>query len=476
MKALRNNQTKIFLTVLLLYMFYISPAYLNANTNRFIVLTKSIVDDKTFAIDKYYETTCDRAFYKGHYYTGAAPGMSFLAAPIYFVLKPFISFINPRIYENIEFSTLNLFFTFFLSILPGAALSVLLYNILSEFKLKEKEKLLIVFTSSFGTLLFFYSTRFFAHVMSAFLMFSAFYILFKFKNQSKNKYVYFWAGLFLGMAVLCEYTQIIGAALFAFYAFFNFKKEKIQQYFLFVFGLLLTIIVFAGYHYVCFDSPVVPASAYSIKLGSVPFSMVQPKMISALTFGTYKGIFMYMPILLISLYGIFVFYNNKERKYVLEMTLTCLYAILMFLIVNMLANHHWPWGGSFGPRYFLCLIPFLIIPTAFAFRKISYKIILGIAILSILINWCGVQYGDADSVFTNVGLFIFMGLNSNLAAWLYYVINTYVRNFNVITHFSPLLGFLVLLTIVYVIWKKEIDILIKVHFCDENNSSRTNVR
>lgn len=464
MRFFRNNKVKIFLTVFLVYLFYTSPGYLSANTNRFIALTKSIVDDKTFAIDKYHNMTCDKAFYDGHYYAGAAPGLGFLAIPVYLASKPLLDLIPTKIYKNIEFNMLNLFFTLFLSVLPGAIIAVLLYDILLEFNLRKEDRLLIVFASSFGTLLFFTSTRLFAHTMSTFLMFAAFYILFKFKNKPVNKYIYLLSGLSLGMAVLLEYSQAIGAILFALYAFLNFKREKISHYFLFIIGSFFMAIVFMGYHYICFDGPFTLASTYSSKIGPVPFSMLRPKIVFELTFGTYRGIFTYMPILLISAYGIFLFLKSSEKKYLSEIIFTCLYSVLVFFSFNMLANWHWPWGGSFGIRHSVCFVPFLMIPIVYAYRKIGYKIVLWVAIISILINWCGVQYGDADNAFINVGLFIFRGLNSNLAEWTYKLTNTYIRKLNVITHFSPLIGLIVLFIFIYFIWKIEIDRLARVYF------------
>ena len=179
MQLLRNNKIKIFLTVFLVYLFYIAPDYFAAYTNRHVILAKSVVDDKVFNIDQYYKHTRDRAVYDGHYYVGGAPGLGLIAVPIYAALKPLIGLIPETFYQATEFGILNLCFTLFLSILPGTLLSVLLYDLLKSFKLRKKERILTVFAFSFGTLTFFYSTKFAAHVMAALMLFSAFYILFK---------------------------------------------------------------------------------------------------------------------------------------------------------------------------------------------------------------------------------------------------------------------------------------------------------
>src|SRR3989338_7074450 len=133
----KGIRSRVFITLLLLYLFYIAPDYVTANTNRYIILAKVIVDNKTFAIDKYYVAernivshTRDWGCYNKHFYVGAAPGLGLMAVPIYIAMKPLARFMPPAIYEDLEFNILNLGFTFFLVLLPGAMIAVLLYDIL----------------------------------------------------------------------------------------------------------------------------------------------------------------------------------------------------------------------------------------------------------------------------------------------------------------------------------------------------------
>ncbi|MBI5144524.1 MAG: hypothetical protein HZA30_05610 [Candidatus Omnitrophica bacterium] len=458
MRRFKGIRFKIFLTVFLVYLFYIAPDYITATTNRYVILTKSIVEDGVFYVDKYYKVTRDLAPYKDHYYIGAAPGPSFMAVPIYMALRPLLQLIPQDIYQDLELNILNLFFGFFLSVLPGALTAVLLYGILEEFKLREKERILMVFASAFGTILFYYSTRFTSHAISAFMLLSAFYIIFKSKHTDAKigAHLFFLAGICSGIAVLSEYNVFIGFIMIMLYAFLNFRKEKISQYL----GLIIGAAIVAGlsmyYHYKCFDNFFASATTYSRLIGPVPFSLPRLTIMYELTFGTYRGLFIYMPIFLISIYGIFVFFTQPEKRFLPEMTFTLLYSLLMFLALSIFCNKAWPLGGDFGPRYFISFMPFLIIPIAFAFKKIKYNVMLWIAVLSIFINWCGVQYGDADNAFTDVGLFLLQGLNSNLCQWLYKSVSTHIRPFGVVTHFSPFVPFLILLAVIYLIWKDEL--------------------
>jgi hypothetical protein len=55
--------------------------------NSVVDLTAAIVEDGRFSIDPYHTNSPDTAFKDGHYYSGMAPGASFLAIPCYIASK-----------------------------------------------------------------------------------------------------------------------------------------------------------------------------------------------------------------------------------------------------------------------------------------------------------------------------------------------------------------------------------------------------
>ena len=68
--------------------FPFGKTYFSGNMqNSVIDLTTAIVEGRTCTIDPYHQNTPDAAFRDGHYYSGMAPGASFLAVPIYFAAK-----------------------------------------------------------------------------------------------------------------------------------------------------------------------------------------------------------------------------------------------------------------------------------------------------------------------------------------------------------------------------------------------------
>lgn len=450
---MKSMKAKIFFTVFFIYLFYVAPGYITSGTLRYIDLTKSIVENKVFNIDGYYKNTRDQAFFNGHYYIGAAPGMSLAAVPIYAIIRPLLTSLPAAFYKGLELYILNIFFTFFLSLLPGVIMAVLLYDLLKNFDLRENERILTVFGFSLGTIIFYYSTRLMAHVFGAFTLFAAFYIFFKLKHAKEGAgiFLYLLAGVFLTASVLIDYILLIGAVLIFSYALLNFKKEKTLGYLMLMLGMAMPACVYAYYHQACFNNPFAMAGTYSQMIGPGSIKLPNSRTAFELAFGLYRGLFVYMPVILLSAYGIFTFFRNPDKRFFKEVIIICLFSISMFLVIAGYAN--WDGGGDFGPRYFIPILPFLMIPIAFVFKKLKWELIFWITAVSVFINWCGVQYGDADNVFTDILLFLFMGLNSGISTWLYNVTSEYIHPFNVVTHFSPFVGFVLLAFIIYLIWK-----------------------
>ena len=82
---LSKFEIKIFLTFFLIYSLFIQwPGWID-DSNFF--LTRSIVENTTVNIDRFYNQTPDRSFHNGHYYSSRAPGLAFVGLPFFGVLK-----------------------------------------------------------------------------------------------------------------------------------------------------------------------------------------------------------------------------------------------------------------------------------------------------------------------------------------------------------------------------------------------------
>src|SRR5947209_7983033 len=76
----------LFWLVLLSYAFVI-PTNPSFNSESHLYVTFGLVDHHTVQIDRYRTRLGDIAYWNGHYYSDKAPGMSFLAVPVYAGLR-----------------------------------------------------------------------------------------------------------------------------------------------------------------------------------------------------------------------------------------------------------------------------------------------------------------------------------------------------------------------------------------------------
>ena len=405
----KSKEFKIFLTVWLVYVFYFSDIG-GAYADSAAALTVSIVDYHTLSIDAYknHSNAHNFAYYKGKFYSGVAPGTSFLAAPIYAIFKSLtrISYrfgYSPPIVNLVAAVALS---AIFLSAVASALTAVLLFKLLEHFTKNKKKRLFLTFVFSFGTLFFIYSTQYEPVVIATFFSFSSFYLLFKVKHKEMGYNALFLAGFLCAAAISMHYLQIvIFAALSIYFLSFSMNLKKL---FLYGSGALIPIVLLMSYHYYVFDSPFKTGYHYLYNvhlIKSLPSDyatkLVFPtsNSIFGLSFSPFRGIFFYMPITLLSLYGIYWNFR-RNSKYISDIFFCCFIFISSFLFISALGD--W-WGGcSFGPRYLMPVLPFIfvIIGSAIDYLKVAFAYILGL--LSVFINYLPIIYGRECRTYNDI--------------------------------------------------------------------------
>lgn len=461
----KNREVRIFFTVWIVYMFFISGYGGNWMADSMLGLTLSVVDDHSFFIDKYVKGGEDNAFFNGHYYSGFAPGASFLAVPVYFIFKPVFTIIPHNFlgYPDIQMRVifLNIITTIFITSLLAALTSVFVYRFLNNFTKRASLKLLVTFIFSFATLYFLYATTFDSKIISTFFVFIAFYMLFNMKKSNNYKpSTLFFSGILLGFAVTTEYSQLISLALLSLYLLTFLRNRKIFYYAL---GVLIPLLFLLAYHQAVFGSPFVTpyshrASAYA-NLYDVKDFGFSPQTAYGLSFSPFRGFFFYMPVMLLSFYGLYL--GFRKKKYTAELLLVLL-LFLGFFIYNVSLRNigFWSAGCSFGPRHLLPVIPFIILPLAFITDKIGRLLVLILALISFFINLLPNLYGVTH-------LWTYKCMESNpLKFYLPFIFDRGLTNytFNLIlekvssipiylVNILTLFGLLIIGVIMWIIWK-----------------------
>ena len=472
MVFLKKTEINIFLTVWIVYITFASGFGGNYMATSVLYGTMAFVDNGVFYTDDYIqegcnESGCDHAFYNGHFYSGYAPGGSFLALPLYVIFKPFLDFfISDSLFDysalRLKIITFNLLAIIFISSLLSALLSVLLYKTLEYFSINKKNRLIITFIFAFATLMFVYSSEYNIRTISVFFAFLAFYLLFSMKNEKRiNKKYLFFAGLSSAFSIALTYTDAIIFVLLFLYLL-TFLRDRRIVWFLFGASIILSGILL--YHYVIFDDPL--TTAYHHRASTdVPYTqgtadLTYPNWyrIWNLSFSPFKGVFFYMPILLLSFYGLFL--NFRKNKFFIE-NLFILSIFLAYFFYNASLSYSWHANCAFGPRYLIMIIPFFMLPLMFVIEKTNVFIFI-FGILSFFINYLGTIYMgyvtwvggcvDSNQIFN---YYIPILLNKGLSNYSLELINkkiTYLSNF--LTNFISIFVLFFLGIIIYLIWKK----------------------
>jgi hypothetical protein len=253
------------------------------------------------------------------------------------------------------------------SSLSGALSIIVFFKIIDNFVKNKKMKLFLTIT--YAILIIPYSTVFFSHILALLLALISFYLILK----EKTKYLFF-SGIFAGLSIFTDYTEVILISFYFLFLIFT-SRRKIH---LFILGGLIGIFPLIIYNFLATGNPLKPpflfydreiwpisnmervttASRLAEIIAILPQIMVLP----------YRGLFIYFPILALSILGLF--FGWKRNK---KMTIFIFALFAAYIIANLLLPV--PYGGAdFAPRYLIPTFPFLIISLGFALEKFKGKI------------------------------------------------------------------------------------------------------
>ena len=289
----------------------------------------------------------------GNYYSNKAPGPAMLGVPVYFLLFHGERMIgaDPTTGGWLLFNGYAL--SVVLSGLPAAIAIVCFLALLVSLGVTRRRAFLLCLVLFFGTLLFPFSTQLWGHSTAA-----AFVIVALLLFQRESKAAMFGVGFCIGWAVLCEYTcaVILLTLIIALGC-----RQRWRQLLWMCLGGLLPLLLFAVYHHACFDSFFALASVHNNPrfrdAGAVAglFGCISPDAVLGLSVSPYRGLFFFMPVLLLSLYSVFRKGVPRDRLYWL-----CIVNIALFFVINAMFNG-WHAGSSTGARYQIPVLCFYVL-------------------------------------------------------------------------------------------------------------------
>jgi len=381
---------------------YVVPTGDFSNGDSHLALTRAIVDDHSLRIDRYAAGLTDRALYKGHYYSDKAPGLAFLALPVYAVLR----LLGPAaLFAPANYALLRYLVTLGAVAAPAAAFAGLLWLFLLPILGRVKAALLVL-GFSLGTIAWSLSSLMFSHIIAAMGVFGAVMLLYPISSGRRLGASWRWggAGLLCGMAVACEYTTAAIAAVVAFFAAYTAwqtrptqqRREPLAKIGVFVTMALLGVAPLLVYDTAVYGSPF--SLGYAHLGGEAVFTQGMSRNIAgvglpnlavlwAITFSGYRGLFILSPFLLLAAPGLLAMGRRVRQR---PAALLCGSGIGVMLLVNS-GYVFWDGGASIGPRHLGSALPFFLLPIAFSLRRWPWSkaaaglIALSIAIVSVCV-------------------------------------------------------------------------------------------
>ena len=399
------NAAAIFLLVLLCYTYFF-PRWADVSQNSRLNMVVAVVDDGSFEIGKYYKNTTDYAKIDGKYYSDKAPGISFLAIPLYYGLNlalklPIIKSLTDRLErseafqstlratgsgvneQKVKFALLLIISSFMLGALPTAVLCVLVYEFSK--KVTEDEVASILTACSFGLLshVFAYANMLYGHNLCGCILFGVFSILFNLDpafaapthqpSKPISKLALFGVGLLLGLSVITEYTTaLVVIVLFVYATWVLWKRKQLPQLFWVALGGAIFVGVLMAYNAMLWHNPFETGYKYSElwqaehSTGFMSITFPHITAIWGITFGIFRGLFVLAPVMLLPLAGFVIWFRQRRFRAAFWV---CVASILAYFTFNS-SSVMWSGGFTIGPRYLVPAMSFYAVGMGFALRII----------------------------------------------------------------------------------------------------------
>lgn len=320
------------------------------------------------------------------YYPSKAPLLSVLGVPVYWVLE--------KLQGQVSEVSQVLWSRLFVTILPALLLLGLLRRFLAAF-VEPRTADLFTLVYALGTMAFSYAECFLSHQLTAVLLFSSFYCAWKVERGEWKVWGYALAGVFAGAAVTAEYTAALGVLCVAAYTVASrWKKwpQLAQAAGLVVLGAAPLLGALLWYHAVVFGGPFV--SGYKFlndaaymgwhQGGFLGIKLPDLRALLLSFFSPLRGLFALSPFLFVGFFGA-KDVRAKDRPF-------------FVLLVVLLVTHAYftssftydSWGWTVGPRHLTGILPFLMLPVAMAFERLtkspglSGSLLAGLCVSSVL--------------------------------------------------------------------------------------------
>jgi len=351
----------VFAVALVAFELSVNGVWQTDHSTSFVQLDYALWHDHSFALTSATRVppwSVDDFLYRGRNFSALAPGTAILALPfagIGFSIAGGYTAFGPLLLVTEAFVALT-----------GAVSAYLVFALVSLY-FRRSASIFLGFAFAFSTTLWPMATYFFQSDVSAMLVLLAANLGVRaIRQQGSARALTFLAGLAAGVAFTVDY--VTGVLLPILLAFLVMRKRRsaasrARSALAFVIGTLPGLAAVGFYNYSIFGSPFV--STEQAYLGS---SSVLSSFTTSPAFGLpldlvslSRGVLVFAPFLVLGVIGYIEALRNRSVRFEMSLFLAIFLGIL--IPYSMWRD---PFGGlSFGPRFLVAAIPFLILPAGF---------------------------------------------------------------------------------------------------------------
>jgi hypothetical protein len=370
----------VFACALLVYYFTLNTLWGTDHTTSFLELDYSMWSNHTTALGRvgsFNPKTVDVVQSGGNYYSALAPGTAFIAFPfaaLGFILDGGRYAVYP---DSMLFGKALLMSELSVAVANAAAVYVV-YKI-ARLYFRETTSAFLAFSYAFATISWPFATFLFQSDTSAMFDVLAAYFVLKMGRETPNSRTW-WYALFAGLAVsgglVVDYVNAIFILVILGFIILSQRtmtdRAPLKEAIFFVAASLVGIIVVLYYNAISFGSPFVTSEQLYLHsssfFGDFGYPIYEGLVLDLFT--PYRGLFIYCPILVLGVVGILFAtsprFPKKIRREVLFMT-----ALFLAILLPYAAWYDPDGGLSFGPRFIVASIPFLLLPAGFLLDRSS---------------------------------------------------------------------------------------------------------